>query len=73
MEVSRRRLFGIGAAFVAAPAIVRVASIMPVSVLKPQGFIVMGHLTGVYSWFNITDSDLAYLTGYNSWSENFRA
>lgn len=33
MILSRRSLFGIGAAFVAAPAIVRVSSLMPVSVL----------------------------------------
>lgn len=33
MELSRRRLFGFGAAFLAAPAIVRVAALMPISVL----------------------------------------
>ena len=32
MIVSRRKLFGLGATFVAAPAIVRVASLMPISV-----------------------------------------
>ena len=31
MITSRRRLFGIGAAFIAAPAIVRVSSLMPIS------------------------------------------
>ena len=39
--ISRRRLFGIGAAFGAAPAIVRVGSIMPVSVVKSANFDVM--------------------------------
>ncbi len=34
LDVSRRRLFGFGAALLAAPAIVRVASLMPVSVPK---------------------------------------
>lgn len=34
MITSRRSLFGFGAALIAAPAIVRVASIMPVSVPK---------------------------------------
>lgn len=34
--LSRRRLFGIGASLLAAPAIVRVSSIMPVSVFGGQ-------------------------------------
>ncbi len=37
MTLSRRGLLGIGTAFLAAPAIVRVASIMPVSVVEPAG------------------------------------
>lgn len=43
MITSRRSLFGFGAALIAAPAIVRVASIMPVSVPKPMV------LPGVYA------------------------
>lgn len=34
MNLSRRRLFGFGAALVAAPAIVRVSALMPISVPK---------------------------------------
>ena len=35
MNLSRRRLFGFGAALVAAPAIVRVSALMSISVPKP--------------------------------------
>lgn len=34
MNLSRRRLFGLGAAIVAAPAIVRVSALMPISAPK---------------------------------------
>jgi hypothetical protein len=42
----RRRLFGIGAALLAAPAIVRVSSIMPVSVLREDGFLTFYDIDG---------------------------
>ena len=42
MLISARRRFLLGAAaFLAAPAIVRVANIMPISVIKQEGFAVL--------------------------------
>ena len=38
MNLSRRRLFGFGAALVAAPAIVRVSALMPISVPRRRSF-----------------------------------
>jgi hypothetical protein len=42
MELNRRKLFGFGAVLLAAPAIVRVASIMPISVPKKYGWFLPG-------------------------------
>ncbi len=50
---SRRRLLGIGAAFLAAPAIVRVSNLMPISVLAPcrSGEMWLGEFSGVTETF----------------------
>lgn len=79
LEFSRRKLFGFGAALLAAPAIVKISAIMPVSTMPMR-------LTGLHpytlglieamqeTWINVAARVLneefevkRYLTGSSSW------
>lgn len=48
-------LLGAGASLLASPAIVRVASLMAVRAMPPEGFLVSNFLTSPHAWFIETD------------------
>lgn len=62
LSTSRRKLFGFGVAMVAAPSIVRMASIMPVSVPKPTlGKLLSADWNIVFEWSNGTALDIRFM------------
>lgn len=75
MILPRRRLFGIGAALLAAPAIVRVASIMPVKPLEVAGETTLErirHFAGYFAGYAVKYSDVPQVVlGHEVWFTTF--
>lgn len=63
MDLSRRRLFGFGAALLAAPAIVRIAALMPVKVMPATNVLDTA----------LADGGMSLVEAFQETKENFAA